>query len=73
MFECSGLRSADDVSSFQQKWHFYLRKPPFYPLNYGNTQREKIGRSPELGDQRSDFRMLDKKVEKPIADWSTPI
>jgi hypothetical protein len=27
----------DDTSEFQQKCRFALRKPPFYPLNYGNN------------------------------------
>jgi len=27
----------DDVSEFQQKCLFGIRKPPFYPLNYGNS------------------------------------
>jgi hypothetical protein len=35
-FEYSGLRAADDISEFQQKCRFALRKPPFYPLNYGD-------------------------------------
>jgi hypothetical protein len=35
-FQYSGLRMADDPSVFAQKCRFALRKPPFYPLNYGN-------------------------------------
>ncbi len=27
---------ADDISGFVQKCRFALRKPLFYPLNYGN-------------------------------------
>src|SRR5438132_13886433 len=34
--KCSGLRTADDISEFLQKCRFCLRKPPFYPLNYGD-------------------------------------
>src|SRR5438094_1085274 len=37
MFEDSVLRIADNVSALLQKRAFYLRKPPFYPLNYGNN------------------------------------
>ena len=29
------LRTADDIGRFLQKCRFALRKPPFYPLNYG--------------------------------------
>jgi hypothetical protein len=36
MFEGFRLLSADDPGELLQKRHFALRKPPFYPLNYGN-------------------------------------
>jgi hypothetical protein len=36
-YRYSGLRMADDLSEFLQKCRFGIRKPPFYPLNYGNT------------------------------------
>ena len=29
--------TADDTSEVQKKCRFGLRKPPFYPLNYGNN------------------------------------
>jgi hypothetical protein len=35
------LRTSDDISEFVQKRHFALRKPPFYPLNYGNRKKGK--------------------------------
>jgi len=31
------LLTADDISELQQKCGFYLRKPLFYPLNYGDN------------------------------------
>jgi hypothetical protein len=31
------LLTADDTSEVQQKRRFGIRKPPFYPLNYGNS------------------------------------
>gem|GEM_PF-5498283 len=34
--DCSDLRTTDDISGFVQKWRFALRKPLFYPLNYGD-------------------------------------
>jgi hypothetical protein len=30
------MNAPDVVRRFLQKCHFALRKPPFYPLNYGN-------------------------------------
>jgi hypothetical protein len=36
-FEYSDLRTADDICEFLQNCRFALRKPPFYPLNYGNS------------------------------------
>ena len=41
-FEYSDLRTDDDISEFQQKCRFALRKPPFCPLNYGNKFRDRI-------------------------------
>jgi len=32
---------ADDTSEVQQKCRFGLRKPLFYPLNYGNRKKGK--------------------------------
>jgi hypothetical protein len=37
-----------------QKWHFALRKPPFYPLNYGNFFR---GQTSDIRFQISDCRL----------------
>jgi len=37
----SDLRTRDDISGFVQKWPFALRKPLFYPLNYGNREIKK--------------------------------
>jgi hypothetical protein len=31
------LRIGEDISEFQQKGRFGIRKPLFYPLNYGNS------------------------------------
>jgi len=42
MFEGSHLLSAEDISEFLQKWRFALRKPLFYPLNYGNNDLQRI-------------------------------
>jgi len=57
--KCSGLRTADDISEFLQKCRFCLRKPPFYPLNYGNDDREIINGSNGNGQDgvavRNDF------------------
>jgi hypothetical protein len=36
-FQCSVLRCADDISELLQKRRFGVRKPQFYPLNYGNN------------------------------------
>src|SRR2546430_14207428 len=36
------LRIAEDISEVLQKRHFGLRKPLFYPLNYGNNDLERI-------------------------------
>jgi len=44
------LRTTDDISGFVQKWRFALRKPPFYPLNYGD-----IFQGSEVRDQISDL------------------
>jgi len=33
---------AEDISEVEQKRHFAIRKPPFYPLNYGNNDLERI-------------------------------
>src|SRR5438093_12503902 len=41
-FEASHLFIADDTSEVQQKCRFGLRKPLFYPLNYGNNDLERI-------------------------------
>jgi hypothetical protein len=35
--QASHLFTADDTSEVQQKRRFGLRKPLFYPLNYGNN------------------------------------
>jgi hypothetical protein len=35
-FKYSKLNAPDVVRRFLQKCRFALRKPPFYPLNYGN-------------------------------------
>ena len=37
MFKCRDLRTLDNTSEFQQKRRFGLRKPLFYPLNYGDN------------------------------------
>jgi hypothetical protein len=36
-FEPSDLQRSDEMGAFLQKWHFGIRKPLFYPLNYGNN------------------------------------
>jgi len=41
-FEGSDLLIADDISELLQKCHFAIRKPPFYPLNYGNIKSQKL-------------------------------
>ena len=41
-FEGSDLLTADDISEFQQKSRFALRKPLFFPLNYGDNDLERI-------------------------------
>jgi len=35
------LLTADDISEFLQKRGFALRKPLFYPLNYGDRKEGK--------------------------------
>jgi hypothetical protein len=35
------LNAPDVVRRFLQKCRFGIRKPPFYPLNYGNNDREE--------------------------------
>jgi hypothetical protein len=37
-FKYSKLSAPDVVRRFLQKCRFALRKPPFYPLNYGDTR-----------------------------------
>jgi hypothetical protein len=53
------LPTADHISEFQQKRGFYLRKPPFYPLNYGDDDLERInglnGDGQDTVAVRSDF------------------
>ena len=39
---CGGLRRPELLGGLVQKWHFALRKPLFYPLNYGNNDLERI-------------------------------
>jgi hypothetical protein len=69
------LLTAEDISEFLQKCHFALRKPLFYPLNYGERSecksKKEEGRSPEIKDQkdegkiqRSDFRGLKSRENK---------
>jgi hypothetical protein len=44
-----GLPSADEFGGHLQKRGVYLRKPPFYPLNYGDRKsksKKAEGRSP---------------------------
>jgi hypothetical protein len=36
-FESSDLHTSDEMSEVVQKSRFAFRKPPFYPLNYGNS------------------------------------
>jgi hypothetical protein len=58
-FEASHLFTADDTSEVQQKGRFGLRKPLFYPLNYGNDDLERInglnGDGQDTRAARSDF------------------
>jgi len=53
------LRTAEDISGLLQKCHFALRKPPFYPLNYGDAFQRT-----EVSSQRSDIRRLREKIQK---------
>jgi len=46
-FQCSVLRCADDISELLQKRRFGVRKPPFYPLNYGDIS--------DVGYQKSEI------------------
>ena len=41
-FKYSKLNAPDVVRQLLQKCRFVLRKPVFYPLNYGNNDRERI-------------------------------
>jgi hypothetical protein len=41
------LLTAADISEFQQKCRFALRKPLFYPLNYGDAVKGKVRRMKE--------------------------
>ena len=45
-FEGNHLLTADDISEFRQKRRFALRKPLFYPLNYGNGSVMLVYRLP---------------------------
>src|ERR1043166_6232029 len=36
-FESSDLHTSDEMSEVVQKSRFAFRKPPFYPLNYANS------------------------------------
>ena len=49
--QCSGLRTPNDTSQFQRKRHFAIRKPLFYPLNYGDKIR---------------FFLVSKRLEFPL-------
>ena len=40
-FDYSDLRIADSLGGCLQKCRIALRKPLFYPLNYGNREIEK--------------------------------
>jgi len=56
------LRTADETSEFLLKWRFCLRKPPFYPLNYGDAVKAKVRRMKEEV-QRSRIRKLKENPE----------
>ena len=55
-FNYSDLRTTDDVSEFVQRCRFALRKPPFYPLNYGDVFQKEEGRRMREKIQRSEDR-----------------
>jgi hypothetical protein len=49
-----------------QKRGFYLRKPPFYPLSYGDAVKGKVRRRKEEV-QRSPIRRLKEKSRGQIS------
>jgi len=57
------LRTADDVSELVQKCRFALRKPPFYPLNYGNRWKDE-GRRVKDENPETRFAIADCEQTK---------
>jgi hypothetical protein len=61
------LLTAEDISEFLQKCHFALRKPLFYPLNYGDAVNAKVRRRKEEV-QRSRIRRMKEKSRGQISE-----
>jgi hypothetical protein len=57
------LRIADSLGGNVGKWRFALRKPPFYPLNYGNRWKDE-GRRVKDENPETRFAIADCEQTK---------